>query len=76
MTDITKRIWDRTNPYTRIKLCEFESLEATYEAAFINADFLGFHIFSDQDWFGKAHKFMYRKNKILYRKNKISVNQG
>nr|VFJ66574.1 MAG: phosphoribosylanthranilate isomerase [Candidatus Kentron sp. FW] len=54
---MTKHIWDRSKPYTRIKLCEFESLEASYEASFINADFLGFHIFSDQDIFGKAHKF-------------------
>ena len=50
-------IWDKTKSYTRIKLCEFESLEAAYEASFINADLLGFHIFSDQDYFGKAHKF-------------------
>jgi hypothetical protein len=26
-------IWDQTKPYTRIKLCEFESLEAAYEAS-------------------------------------------
>ena len=50
-------IWDKTTSSTRIKLCEFESLEAAYEASFINADLLGFHIFSDQDYFGKAQKF-------------------
>lgn len=49
--------WDKTIPYTRIKLCEFESLEAAYEASFINAELLGFHIFSNQDYFSKAHKF-------------------
>ncbi len=49
--------WDKTIPYTRIKLCEFESLDAAYEASFINAELLGFHIFSDQDYLGKAHKF-------------------
>jgi phosphoribosylanthranilate isomerase len=52
-----KHIWDKTKSYTRIKLCEFESLDSAYEASFINADFLGFHIFSNQDYFGKADKF-------------------
>ncbi len=49
--------WDISKQYTRIKLCEFESLDAAYEASFIDADFLGFHIFSDQDYFNKADKF-------------------
>ena len=49
--------WDKTKKYTRIKLCEFESLDAAYEACFLQADMLGFHIFSDQDYFGKALKF-------------------
>lgn len=52
-----EHIWDKTKLYTRIKLCEFESPDAAYEASFINADLLGFHIFSNQDYFGKAHKF-------------------
>lgn len=52
-----KHVWDQSLPYTRIKLCEFESLEAAYEASFINAEFLGFHIFSSQDYFDKARKF-------------------
>lgn len=52
-----KRVWDPNFHYTRIKLCEFETLDSAYEASFINADFLGFHIFSDQDVFSKAEKF-------------------
>lgn len=50
-------LWDISKRYTRIKLCEFESLDAAYEASFIGADFLGFHLFSDQDYFNKVHKF-------------------
>jgi phosphoribosylanthranilate isomerase len=50
-------LWDISKQYTRIKLCEFESLDAAYEASFIGADFLGFHIFSDQDYFNKTKKF-------------------
>ena len=52
-----KNVWDRTQSYTRIKLCEFESLDAAYEVSFINADLLGFHIFSDQDYWDKTNKF-------------------
>ena len=44
----TSRTWNTKLTYTRIKLCEFEYLEAAYEASFMGADFLGFHIFSDQ----------------------------
>lgn len=51
------RAWDRTQSYTRIKLCEFESLDAAYEASFMGADFLGFHLFSDEDYFRKKEKF-------------------
>jgi phosphoribosylanthranilate isomerase len=51
------KVWDQSQSDTRIKLCEFEALEATYEASFIGADFLGFHIFSDQDVMAKAQKF-------------------
>jgi phosphoribosylanthranilate isomerase len=52
-----KKIWDPNFHYTRIKLCEFETLDSAYEASFLNVDFLGFHIFSDQDCFSKAEKF-------------------
>nr|VFK64347.1 MAG: phosphoribosylanthranilate isomerase [Candidatus Kentron sp. UNK]VFK73464.1 MAG: phosphoribosylanthranilate isomerase [Candidatus Kentron sp. UNK] len=52
-----KHTWDRKKAYTRVKLCEFESLEAAYEASFINADLLGFHLFSDQDYFNRAYHF-------------------
>ncbi len=51
--------WAGQRSYTRIKLCEFESLDAAYEASFLGADLLGFHIFSDQDVWGKAEKFRY-----------------
>jgi len=50
-------VWDTNSHYTRIKLCEFESLDAAYEASFIGADFLGFHIFKYQDYNAKACKF-------------------
>ncbi len=50
-------LWDTNTSYTRIKLCEFEFLEAAYEASFIGADFLGFHIFAFQDHLVKARKF-------------------
>lgn len=51
------QLWDTRYPYTRIKLCEFESADAAYEASFIGADFLGFHIFAFQDHLEKAKKF-------------------
>jgi len=51
------KVWDKSQSYTRIKLCEFEELEAAYEASFIGANFLGFHIFSDQNIIAKAKKF-------------------
>jgi len=51
------KVWDKDDVYTRIKLCEFEELEAAYEASFIGADFLGFHIFTDQNVMKKAKKF-------------------
>lgn len=41
-------MWDLDRRYTRIKLCWFESLDASYEACFIGADALGFHIFRNQ----------------------------
>lgn len=57
MTKSAKKIWDTNLYYTRIKLCEFESLDTAYEASFLGADFLGFHIFSDQDYLEKANRF-------------------
>jgi phosphoribosylanthranilate isomerase len=41
-------MWDLSRQYTRIKLCWFESLDASYEASFMGADALGFHIFRNQ----------------------------
>lgn len=43
--------------HTRVKLCEFESLDAAYEASFIGVDALGFHIFQHQDIDAKLQKF-------------------
>lgn len=54
---MTRSAWNLDDARTRIKLCEFESLDAAYEASFIGADFLGFHIFAFQDHREKAHKF-------------------
>lgn len=51
------RAWDTRSRHTRIKLCEFESLDAAYEASFIGADLLGFHLFAFQDHLAKARKF-------------------
>ncbi len=52
-----KNPWNFSEKYTRIKLCEFESLDCAYEASFLGADFLGFHIFVEQDHIAKALKF-------------------
>ncbi len=49
--------WNPDRPGTRVKLCEFEYLEAAYEASFLGAEFLGFHIFSDQDVAEKSARF-------------------
>lgn len=49
--------WDSSQTYTRVKLCEFENLDSAYEASFIGADFLGFHLFSDQDVAAKTANF-------------------
>jgi phosphoribosylanthranilate isomerase len=49
--------WDRAQSYTRIKLCEFESLDAAYEASFMGADFLGFHLFREQDYAMRGRMF-------------------
>lgn len=49
--------WDLSANYTRIKLCEFECLDSAYEASHIDADALGFHIFSRQNVSEKVHRF-------------------
>lgn len=43
------RLWDRAQSFTRVKLCEFDSLDAAYPAEFTGADALGFHIFRSHD---------------------------
>ena len=42
-------LWDAGSKRTRVKLCEFESLDAAYPATIAGADTLGFHIFKHQD---------------------------
>jgi phosphoribosylanthranilate isomerase len=42
-------MWNSALKHTRVKFCEFESLDAAYEAACMGADALGFHIFNHQD---------------------------
>lgn len=42
-------MWDASRVYTRIKLCWFESLDASYEASSLGCDALGFHIFKKDD---------------------------
>lgn len=49
--------WDLNQPHTRVKLCEFENLDSAYEASFLGCEFLGFHLFSDQDIAEKTSKF-------------------
>lgn len=48
----------RADSHTRIKLCEFESLDAAYEACQIGADALGFHLFKHQPVESKTEKFV------------------
>jgi phosphoribosylanthranilate isomerase len=57
-----RKMWDFNRKYTRIKLCEFESLDAAYEASQMGADALGFHFF-------KTHSFEPRLNlfKAIFR---------
>ncbi len=51
------QMWDTTDKYTRIKLCKFESLDSAYEASFMGADALGFHIFKHHDYQKRVRKF-------------------
>jgi phosphoribosylanthranilate isomerase len=42
-------MWNAQSKRTRVKLCEFESLDAAYPATIAGADALGFHIFQHHD---------------------------
>jgi phosphoribosylanthranilate isomerase len=42
-------MWNAASRRTRVKLCEFESLDAAYPATIAGADALGFHIFKHHD---------------------------
>ena len=42
-------MWNAQSKRTRVKLCEFESLDAAYPATIAGADALGFHIFKHHD---------------------------
>ena len=50
-------MWDLDRWYTRVKLCEFESLDAAYEAALLGADALGFHLFRGQPIREKVRRY-------------------
>jgi len=52
-------VWNADAQYTRVKLCWFEELEATFEACGIGADALGFHILRgpNTNWREKAERF-------------------
>ncbi len=50
-------MWDRTRQYSRIKLCEFESLDAAYEASVMGIDALGFHLFAHQNLGERVGRF-------------------
>ncbi len=50
-------MWNLERRYTRIKLCWFETLDVSYEASFIGADALGFHIFRNQSLDEAVHRF-------------------
>lgn len=58
------RLWNRQYQHVRIKLCEFESLDAAYEAASMEVDALGFHFFKHHlfqerlETFGKIFKYL------------------
>ena len=50
-------MWDRSRDFTRVKFCEFEALDAAYEAALMGADALGFHLFARHDLAEKVRRF-------------------
>ncbi len=50
-------MWRTTSTRTRVKLCEFESLDAAYPATLMGADALGFHIFKHHDVAFKVQLF-------------------
>jgi len=51
------KLLDRSHKSIRIKLCEFECLDAAYEACSLGVDALGFHIFKHQNVEKKITKF-------------------
>lgn len=50
-------MWDWSREYTRIKLCEFETLDAAYEASQMGVDALGFHAFRQHDLNERVARF-------------------
>jgi phosphoribosylanthranilate isomerase len=50
-------MWDAADLRTRIKLCEFESLDAAWPASQLGADALGFHLFRGQSLSQRVTRF-------------------
>lgn len=50
-------MWDRSESHTRIKLCEFETLDAAYEATRLGVDALGFHFFQHHNYQERVRRF-------------------
>jgi phosphoribosylanthranilate isomerase len=50
-------MWDLSKRHTRIKLCDFESLDPAYEACSLGVDALGFHLFEGQHLEERALRF-------------------
>jgi phosphoribosylanthranilate isomerase len=50
-------LWDRSPATVRVKLCEFESLDAAWSAAELGAHGLGFHLFKTQNVGARVRQF-------------------
>lgn len=50
-------MWDRIKTHTRIKLCEFETLDPAYEASQLNIDALGFHFLAHHAFEERLKRF-------------------
>lgn len=50
-------MWDKGKKHTRIKLCEFETLDVSYEASQLDVDALGFHYFTHHSFDERLARF-------------------